>query len=229
MDASMAQIPFNIVGFDLDGTLVDSSKDLAAAVNHALASAGLPSHSVEEIKGFVGKGTRVMLERALRADDRYSLELLDELTPILMEYYDNNLCHHTQVYPGALAAMNTLMDQGVKLAVCTNKFERFTLPLLKQLQLESYFSAVVCGDSVGKAKPHAEPLTAMVERAGGGRCVFLGDTSNDIDGARNAGLASIAVSFGFVDVTETLGADAVLHHFDDLLPMLEKWHHDIGR
>ena len=63
----------------------------------------------------------------------------------------------------------------------------------------------------------------MAERAGGGSCVFLGDTSNDIDGARSAGFASIAVSFGFIDATEELGADAILHRFDELVPMLEGW------
>lgn len=219
----MTQIPFDIVGFDLDGTLVDSSEDLAAAVNHALAAADLPPHGLDEIKRYVGRGTRVMLERALRAVDQYTLERLDELTPILMTYYDAHLCNHTRLYPGALAAMEALRARGTKLALCTNKFARFTEPLLEQLGLGDYFDVVICGDTVGVSKPDPAPLHAMVERAGGGRAIFLGDTSNDIDGARNAGLASIAVTFGFVDVASELGADAILDHFDDLVPMLEAW------
>lgn len=223
MGAAMTQIPFDIVGFDLDGTLVDSSLDLAAAVNYTLSTVGLPPHEVDEIKRFVGKGTRVMLERALKASGDYTPDLLDQLTPVLMAWYQEHLTDHTRLYPGAAEAMEELRGRGVKLAVCTNKFERFTLPLLRDLELAHLFDAVVGGDTVGKAKPHPEPLHEMVRRAGGGRCVFLGDTSNDIDGAKNAGMSSIAVSFGFVDVSAELGADAILHRFDDLVAMLERW------
>jgi len=219
----MNAIGFDIVGFDLDGTLVDSSADLAAAVNHTLGTIGLPPHEVDEIKRFVGKGTRVMLERALKASGDYSDERLARLTPVLMDYYQDHLCDRTALYAGAMEAMESLRERGVRLAVCTNKYERFTLPILRELGIDGLFDAVISGDSVGRAKPHPEPLLAMTERAGGGRCVFLGDTSNDIDGARNAGLASIAVSFGFVDATHELGADAILHRFEDLVPMLEGW------
>ncbi|MBP6029832.1 MAG: phosphoglycolate phosphatase [Sphingobium sp.] len=219
----MAQIPFDIVGFDLDGTLVDSSLDLAAAVNHTLGTVGLPPHEVDEIKQFVGKGTRVMLERALKASGDYTPELLDSLTPVLMAWYQEHLTDHTLLYPGAAEAMAELRGRGVRLAICTNKFERFTLPLLRDLELEPHFDAIIGGDTVGKAKPHPEPLHEMVRRAGGGRCVFLGDTSNDIDGAKNAGLASIAVSFGFTDASAELGADAILHRFEDLVALLEGW------
>ncbi|MGD9809934.1 MAG: phosphoglycolate phosphatase [Sphingobium sp.] len=219
----MTEIAFDIVGFDLDGTLVDSSIDLAAAVNHALATIGLPQHGVEEVKRFVGKGTRVMLERALKASGDYSKERLEMLSPVLMDYYKDHLADHTRPYPGALAAMGALRERGIRLAVCTNKAERFTMPLLRQLGLDHMFDAVVAGDTVGVAKPRPEPVLAMVERAGGGRAVFLGDTSNDIDAAQAAGIASIAVSFGFVDAAADLGADAILDHFDALVPMLERW------
>jgi len=223
MGGLMTQNAFDIVGFDLDGTLVDSSIDLANAVNHALSTIGLPPHSVDEIKRYVGKGTRVMLARAMKASGDYSDERLDALTPVLMDYYDRHLCDHTLPYPGALEAMETLRARGMRLAICTNKFERFTFPMIEQLGIGDLFETIICGDTVGKAKPKPEPLHAMVERSGGGNCVFLGDTSNDIDGARNAGIASIAVSFGFVDASAELGADAILDHFDNLVPMLENW------
>jgi len=219
----MNKIPFDIVGFDLDGTLVDSSEDLAAAVNHTLEKAGLPLHSVDEIKRYVGKGTRVMLKRALEASGDYTPERLNALTPILMDYYDNNLVNHTRPYPGALDAIAELHKRGISVAICTNKFDRFTRPILAKLGIDHLFASVISGDSVGKAKPDPAPLHAMVEQAGGGRCVFLGDTSNDIDAAKAAGMASIAVSFGFVDVAAELGADVILDGFDDLVPLLEGW------
>ncbi|MBN8819547.1 MAG: HAD-IA family hydrolase [Sphingomonas sp.] len=221
----MTKISFDLVGFDLDGTLVDSSADLAAATNHALASIGLPTHDVEEVKRFVGKGTRIMLERALRASGDYSEARLDALRPAFADYYDRHLSVHTRPYSGAVDALDALRERGVRVGLCTNKSERFTLPLLEELGLHDRFDAIVCGDTLGAGvlKPDPAPVAAMVARAGGGRSVFLGDTSHDIDAARGAGIASIAVRFGFVDAADELGADAILDHYGDLLPLLEKW------
>jgi phosphoglycolate phosphatase len=112
----------------------------------------------------------------------------------------------------------------VKLAICTNKAERFTLPLMRQLGLSDRFAAIIGGDTVGVAKPDPAPIREMIARAGGGRTVFIGDTINDIAGAKNAGIANVAVGFGFLDgPVEALEADAVIHHFDELVPLLQRW------
>lgn len=224
MGTDMAQIPFDIVGFDLDGTLLDTSGDLAAAVNVALDSVGLPPFGVEEIKGFVGRGARVMLNRALVAAGADTPGMVETLLPVMLDHYGRNLAHLTQPYPGLIAALDALRADGVRLAICTNKAERFAVPLIEQMGLAPYFASIIGGDTVGVAKPDPAPIHAMIARAGGGRCVFLGDTINDIAGARNASVASIAVSFGFIEgpVSE-LGADAVIDHYDELLPMLRGW------
>lgn len=220
----MASIPFDIVGFDLDGTLLDTSGDLAAAVNYAIATDGRPPFPVEAIHPFVGKGAKAMLQRALDASGGYDEAMLARMLPILLDYYEQNLAIHSLPYPGLTAAMDALQAAGVKLAICTNKAERFTIPLLHQIGLSDRFASIVGGDTVGIAKPDPAPIHAMVERAGGGRAIFLGDTINDIAGARNAGIPSIAVSFGFLDgPVEALEADAVIHHYDDLMPLLENW------
>lgn len=220
----MATIPFDIVGFDLDGTLIDTSGDLAAAVNYAIGTLGRAPFPVEEIKPFVGKGARVMLERALAASGGYAAQQLEETLPVLLDYYQQNLAVHSVPYPGLVEAMESLSAAGVKLAICTNKAERFTLPLMRQIGLADRFAAIVGGDTVGVAKPDPAPIREMIARAGGGRAIFLGDTINDIAGARNAGIANIAVSFGFLDgPVEALEADAVIHHFDDLVPLLKGW------
>ncbi len=229
MGGGMAQIPFDpipfdIVGFDLDGTLFDTSGDLAAAVNYAIGKLDRPPFPVTEIKPFVGKGAKVMLERALTASGGCTAEMLADSLPVLLDYYEQNLAIHTLPYPGLLDAMDALESAGVKLAICTNKAERFTVPLMKQIGLADRFASIVGGDTVGVSKPDPAPIQAMIARAGGGRCIFLGDTINDIAGARNAGIPSIAVSFGFVDgAIEDLGADAVIDHFDELVPLLESW------
>ena len=220
----MKRIPFDIVGFDLDGTLLDTSGDLAAAVNYAIATAGRPPFPVEAIRPFVGKGAKVMLERALTASGGFDEALLARTLPILLDYYEQNLAIHSIPYPGLVEAMDALEQAGAKLAICTNKAERFTIPLMHQIGLSDRFASIVGGDTLGVAKPDPAPIHEMIARAGGGRAIFLGDTINDIAGARNAGIPSIAVSFGFLDgPVEELEADAVIHHFDELLPLLESW------
>ncbi len=146
------------------------------------------------------------------------------LLPVLLDYYQDNLSARSVPYPGLIAAMDALAAAGVKLAICTNKAERFTIPLIDQLGLTPRFASIVGGDTVGVAKPDPAPIRAMIERAGGGRTIFIGDTINDIAGARNAGIPSVAVSFGFLDgPVEDLAADAVIDHFDDLVPLLQSW------
>lgn len=220
----MPNIRFDIVGFDLDGTLIDTSGDLAAATNYAIGQVGRPPFPVEAIKPFVGKGAKVMLERALSASGECSPELIAQTLPMLLDYYQQNLAIHSLPYPGLLAAMDALDAAGVKMAICTNKTERFAVPLMEQLGLAHRFASIIGGDTVGVAKPDPAPIHAMVAQAGGGSAVFVGDTINDIAGARNAGIPSVAVSFGFVDGTvEELEADAVIHHFDELAPLLKAW------
>lgn len=224
MAAAMTQIPFDIVGFDLDGTLLDTSGDLAAAVNYAIGQLGRPPYPDAEIKPFVGRGARVMLERALAASGECTPELLNQSLPVLLDYYQQNLAIHSIAYPGLIAALDGLSERGVKLAICTNKAERFAVPLMTQIGLADRFSAIIGGDTVGVAKPDPAPIHEMIARCGGGRTVFLGDTVNDIQGAKNSGIANIAVSFGFIEGTvEELEADAVIDHFDELIPLLESW------
>lgn len=220
----MTQIPFDIVGFDLDGTLIDTSGDLAAAVNYAIGTIGRPAFPVEAIRPFVGKGARVMLERALDASGDCTDGLLAETLPILLDYYQQNLAIHSIPYPGLLAAMEGLEAAGVRMAICTNKAERFAIPLMRQIGLADRFASIVGGDTLSVGKPDPAPIQEMARRAGGGRAIFVGDTINDIAGARNAGMPSIAVGFGFLDgPIEELGADAIIHHFDELVPLLEGW------
>jgi phosphoglycolate phosphatase len=224
MGIAMSSIPFDIVGFDLDGTLIDTSGDLAAAVNYAIGTIDRPPFPAASIHPFVGKGAKIMLARALDASGGYTADILDALLPILLDYYEQNLAIHSVPYPGLLDAMDALTAAGVKLAICTNKAERFTLPLMRQIGLSDRFAAIVSGDTVGVAKPDPAPIHEMIARAGGGRAIFIGDTINDIAGARNAGIPSIAVSFGFLDgPVDNLDADAVIDHFDDLLPLLQSW------
>ncbi|WP_336966728.1 HAD family hydrolase [Sphingobium aquiterrae] len=219
----MTSFSFEIVGFDLDGTLLDTGGDLGAAVNYALARIDRPPFPISDIRPFVGQGAKVMLERALAASGGSTAALVEECLPVLLDYYAQNLAVHTVPYPGLVVALDSLAAKGVKLAICTNKVERFAVPLMHQIGLADRFACIIGGDTVGVTKPDPAPIHEMIARAGGGRTAFVGDTINDIAGAKNAGAASVAVSFGFDPDVSALGADAVIHHFDELVPLLEGW------
>src|SRR3546814_17959290 len=94
--------------------------------------------------------------------------------PVLLEYYGENLARHSEAYPGLMDAMDELHARGIKLAICTNKYERFATALIDQMGLTQRFDAIIGGDPMGsgKSKPHAAPVEEMIQRCGGGRTVF---------------------------------------------------------
>jgi phosphoglycolate phosphatase len=216
--------PFDIVGFDLDGTLLDTSASLTKAVNFALAQAGRPPLHIDEVRPMIGGGAKRTLEKGLEASGGYDPEEMKQLYPRLLDFYRDNISAGTMPYPGLLDALDELESDGVRLGIVTNKFESLALKLLDELGLLGRFAAVIGGDTMGKgnAKPSALPIREMIARAGGGSAVFLGDSIYDTLAARNAGIPSIAVSFGFLaGPVEELAADAVIDHYDELIPALE--------
>ena len=218
----MTTIRFDIVGFDLDGTLLDTSRDLGAALNHALGTIGREQVPLAAVSGLIGGGARLMLQRglALTGGD----ESVDEeaLFAALLRYYEANIAVHTALYPGAEAMLDALAAAGTKLAVVTNKREPMMLKLFDALGLTARFSCII-GAGRFPLKPAPDALQAMVAQSGGGTAAFVGDTTFDTRAARAAGLPSVAVSFGFCDTApHLLGADAVIDHFDELIPALAR-------
>ncbi len=221
----MQHFPFDIVGFDLDGTLLDTSGDLAAAVNHALAQDGRPPLPVSAIKPMIGGGARHMLAQGLAATGGSDDALLDRLHRILLDHYAANLYVHSVPFPGAVAALDAIEARGAKVAVVTNKLEGFALEVLRGAGLLDRLSCVIGGDTLGpgKAKPSPAPIEEMIRRSGGGRAAFVGDSIYDVAAAHAAGLPAIACRFGFLmQPVEELGAEAIIDHFDELVPALER-------
>ncbi|MGY2735895.1 HAD hydrolase-like protein [Sphingomonas sp. UYP23] len=220
---------FKIVGFDLDGTLVDSSGDLAAAVNDTLASAGRPLLSVAQVKTMLGGGAKHMLAQGLEATGGCTPEEFQPLYKRMLAYYGAHISVHTRLFPGVIEALDQLDARGIKSAVVTNKFEGFARTLIADLGLTERFACLIGGDTMGPglSKPNRAPIDEMIRRCGGQigstRAAFVGDTVYDIMAAKNAGIPGIAVSFGFpVAPAEELGADAVIDSFDELLPALDR-------
>lgn len=219
----MNDFPFRIAGFDLDGTLVDTAGDLTAAVNHALSlveRAPLPEAAVRPM---IGLGAKHMLEQGLAATGGVPEGAVERLYPELLHYYEAHIAVHSRVFPGLTEALDRLDALGVHTAVVTNKMERLARILLGELGLADRMAAIIGGDTLGVRKPSPEPILAMVERCGGGRAAFVGDSIYDVMAARNAGVPSIVVSFGFLDrPAAELGADHVIDHYDALVPLLER-------
>ncbi len=221
----MTAFPFDIIGFDLDGTLFDTSADLTAALNHTLAQLGRPALSVDAVKPMIGRGGKYMLQQGLEASGGCDPEVLERSYPELLAFYGDNLTRGTFAFPGLAEAMDALDARGVKLAIVTNKAEALAVKLVAELRVDHRFATVIGGDTMGPdgRKPSPAGIHEMIRRCGGGRAAFVGDSIFDTGAARNAGIASIAVSFGFLmQPVEELNADAVIDHFDALVPTLER-------
>jgi phosphoglycolate phosphatase len=223
----MTTIPFDLVGFDLDGTLLDTHADLGAAVNHALALAGRPEVPLDSMRSLIGGGAKRMLERALSVGGALPDDEFRPLYAELLAYYEANIAVHTRLFPGGADMLDDLASRGARIAVVTNKFEKYARLVLGDLGLTERFYTIIGGDTLGpgRAKPARDQLDEMIARATaqgwGGRAVYVGDTTYDTLAAKAAGLPCVAVSFGFNDLpVAELGADAVIDHFDDLVPAL---------
>lgn len=218
--------PFDVVVFDLDGTLADTSADLAAALNHALGRIGRPSLGLAQVRGMIGNGTRALMRRGLAATGAVDEALVERSLPDLVAFYAANICRETTAALGADDALAALKARGVRLAICTNKPEHLTRLLVDALGWSGSFDAIVGGDTLSTQKPNAAPLLEAVARAGGGAALFVGDSLVDAYTARAARKPFVAVDFGFRDCPiEALKADHIISDFRDLIGLMERMGH----
>lgn len=221
----MTDFPFDIVGFDLDGTLLETHRDLGAAVNHALGVGGFEPVPVEGIEGLIGGGAKLMLRRVIDSRGGLPDDEFRVLYKALLAFYAENNCVHTRPYEGVQEALELLAERGVRLALVTNKFASFARTILARLDLARHFEIVLGGDSLGKgrAKPAPDPLIEARARLGGGRFVYVGDSSYDVLSARAAGVPVIVAGYGYCDKPPAqLCGDAVIMGFRELIPALER-------
>jgi phosphoglycolate phosphatase len=219
----MADFPFDVVAFDLDGTLADTAPDLTAALNHALAELGRPPVPAPDVRHMVGHGARALLRQGLGAAGIADESEVDRGLPILLNYYEAHIADASRPFEGCGEALDELARRGVKLAVCTNKLESLARKFLAAIEWDCRFSVIIGGDTVGVSKPDPKPLLETIARAGGGRAAFVGDSITDTTTARNAGVPCVALTFGFSDrPPEQLGADILIDHYHALIPALER-------
>jgi phosphoglycolate phosphatase len=205
------------VVFDLDGTLIDTAPDLIATLNTILGREGLPPVAFAVARNMVGGGARAMLERALKAEGLMPVAAhVERLCDQFIEHYAAHIADRSRPFPGVEAALDALAHRGCRLAVCTNKLEWLARKLLGALGLVERFAAICGADTFGLQKPDAAILHGTVARAGGrsDRAIMVGDAITDIAVARAAGIAVIAVDFGYTETpVAALGPDRIVSSF----------------
>lgn len=195
----MSNAPRHVL-FDLDGTLLHTSPDLAAAASLALAECGLPDIDAGLIETFVGKGIDVLIKRCLahhgKAPDGQGFE---RLRVAYMRHYEAVNGRRAEPYPGVIEGLEAMRAMGLQLGVCTNKSARFTEPLLERCNIGTYFSVVVSGDTTARKKPAPDMIEYAATRWGTtvSTMLMIGDSGNDSAAARAAGCPVWLVPYGY--------------------------------
>lgn len=200
------------VAFDLDGTLLDTVHDLAAALNRLLREVGAAPLPKATVRDLVGKGMANLVGRAL-ALARGQAPQPEELAVLLARYqsiYAEQLGHETTLYPGVLEGLARLRDAGLPLAVVTNKASRFVAPHLEHAGIAHFFAVAIGGEDAPAKKPDAAPLRLAAQRLGVAteRLLMVGDSGNDALAARAAGCPVVIVPYGYNEGLPVAALDA---------------------
>lgn len=212
---------------DLDGTLLDTVADLAAAVNAMLLQVGQSPLPVSRVAEHVGKGAEVLVHRALTdsPDGRVSPERFEPAYRAFLAHYGRENGRHARIYPGVVEGLDAMRAMGLRLAVVTNKPSDFTGPLLGQCGLAHFFDLVVSGDSLPRRKPDPLPMLHVCEIFGlpASQVVAIGDSLNDAIAARAAGMPVFVVPYGYNEGHDvhSLEADAIVDSLLEAAALLD--------
>lgn len=212
--------------FDLDGTLVDSAPDIAAAADRALVDCGVEARGVERIRGYIGGGAEKLIHRCLteRMEGRAEPALFEAAYDAFFRHYAAELTTRTRPYPGVVDTLEALRARGYALGCVTNKPGRFTGPLLEALALAPYFEVTVAGDTLAVKKPDPAPLLHALSALGVAtpHATMVGDSLADLNAARAAGMRVLCVSYGYSPNARLAdhAPDALVDRMADILPLL---------
>ncbi|WP_051275291.1 phosphoglycolate phosphatase [Aestuariibacter salexigens] len=210
--STLAKVP-DAVFFDLDGTLLDTAPDLIAALDHVLASEGLPRSNHQQARAFASHGAMGLLTFGFAEHlDRYDAEALRQR---FLEYYSGHIAQHTRLFTGVENALKTLRECAVPWGIITNKPIGLTEKLLPHYEILSESVATLGGDSLAQRKPHPAPLIHAAKQIGVDptRCWYVGDAERDMQAANRAGMVSIVAHWGYIgpnDDVHTWHADAII-------------------
>jgi len=208
---------FDTVVYDLDGTLIDSAKDMQIAVSRVLADHGLPAISEDDARIFMGQGSKVTMNKAFAKSGRVLDDAtLSAVTREFVRYYEMDPIRHTVAFDGVVDVVARFDSLGLRQGVCTNKFERPARMILQRLKLMPPIADLAGADTFPVRKPDPKHILMLVERMGGDpdRAVMIGDSIHDVEAAHGAGLPAVLVNWGYTArPASELGAEAVIEHF----------------
>ncbi len=220
-DALKNRNRFELIIFDLDGTLVDSAEDLAEALNYATLPLGHEPVSAATIKTLVGEGVSKLIDKVLYKNE---LEMKNEVAARFTDYYLHHITNHTRAYPHVPEILARMKD--FKKAVISNKKEELSKKVLIDLNLIKYFDLVMGSDSAAERKPSPLPLITAAERLGvtPERCFMVGDSQFDMVAGKRAGMKTCGVTYGFrgKKILAESGADYLVDSFDEIPDLLVK-------
>ena len=221
--------------FDLDGTLVDTAPDLMNAHNYVMKKFRYRTRGVEEIRNLVGKGASVLIGRSLweSAKKEFS-QITDEKTKNKMvkefiDFYGNNIVKESKLIDGVLEFLKWGKQKNISMGVCTNKQEHLAIDLLKKIKIYDFFNYVTGGNTFDYCKPDPKHLTSTVEIMGGDvkNCIMIGDSENDADAARAAGMPMILLEDGYTDKkVEQIHHDHLVKNFVGMDKIISKYLND---
>jgi len=213
----MNGITADLIIFDLDGTLIDSSQDIAWCANRTLESMGYTGKDPAEIVGHIGWGVKPLLEKLMPEE---SPERITEARLKFLAVYGEHLVVETTLYPGVVDVLDQFTRAGKKLAVVTNKPEGLAAGILEVMKLDGYFRLVLGGDSLPNRKPHPEPIEKAIKELGASpdRTIVVGDSPVDCEAAKGAGAYAIGAAYGFRGKDELVaaGCDIIIDDFSSL-------------
>lgn len=213
--------------FDLDGTLVDSLTDLALSVNEVLKHHHLPTYAISEYNQLVGNGVKKLIERALPADKQY---LLEECLEEFQKIYEEHCLDYTKPYKGMKELLDVLKDDGIQLAVVTNKPHHLAIKIVENL-FPNVFTTILGQQDLYPIKPHPEStfIALMSMKLRKEECFFIGDSNVDIQTGYQADMDTIGVSWGFRgrEELEAEGATYVVDYPHEIKEIIDE--NKIGR
>lgn len=213
---------FKVIGFDLDGTLVNSLPDLALSVNSALTEFGFPQADEKLILTWIGNGADVLIQRAIEWTGKpLDPQLQEQIKERFNYYYAQNLCNVSCLYPLVKETLEQLKAKGYILAVVTNKPTRHVQPVLSAFGIDQLFAETLGGQSLPAIKPHPAPLYYLCGKFGilPQELLFVGDSKNDILAAKAAGCPVVGLTYGYnynIPITQS-EPDWVFEEFNQLL------------
>ena len=206
--------------FDLDGTLVDTAPDFKNSINYMLNELNESEVSLKEIRNWVGYGARELIRRTVVDKNiPHDEQKIEEMLKIFLLHYTHNIDDDSVLFNNVRNVLEFLKDNGIKLAVCTNKMERLSNILLEKLNVLHMFDYLVGGDSLSKSKPDPFPLLNICEKLNTeiSDSVMIGDSVTDLNAGKGAGMPVVLVSYGYTDNKDIYNeADLVINDFSQL-------------